>query len=104
MFKKVIEDFVCEKCGFSVEGSGFTNHCPKCLFSKHVDNDPGDRQNTCGGLMKPYRVETTKGGDFLVFRCEKCKEEKRNRVSVNDDFDEVLKVSKEFASRQSSQV
>lgn len=101
MFKKVVENFVCEKCSLEVVGDGFTNHCPKCLWSKHVDNDPGDRENSCGGLMKPYRVETTKVGEFLVFKCEKCKEEKRNKVSPEDDFDEVLKVSKDFALLQS---
>lgn len=100
-FIKNKEDFVCEKCGQVVVGNGFTNHCPKCLWGKHVDNDPGDRENTCGGLMKPYRVETTKGGEFLVFKCEKCKEEKRNKVSPKDDFEEVVKVSKEFALKQS---
>ncbi|MFA6992594.1 MAG: RNHCP domain-containing protein, partial [Candidatus Gracilibacteria bacterium] len=36
-FSRTIEDFVCEKCGAKVKGDGYTNHCPKCLWSKHVD-------------------------------------------------------------------
>jgi Zn finger protein HypA/HybF involved in hydrogenase expression len=49
MFKRTIEDFTCEHCGEQVTGNGFTNHCPQCLWSKHVDIDPGDRLALCGG-------------------------------------------------------
>ncbi|MST04461.1 MAG: RNHCP domain-containing protein [Candidatus Pacebacteria bacterium] len=52
-FIKVKEDFVCENCKTEVKGNGYTNHCPVCLYSKHVDVDPGDRLSKCGGLMKP---------------------------------------------------
>lgn len=38
-FTRVIEDFICENCGTEVKGNGYTNHCPKCLWSKHVDKD-----------------------------------------------------------------
>jgi hypothetical protein len=43
-FQRTIEDFECERCRMLVTGSGFTNHCPACLWSKHVDVHPGDRQ------------------------------------------------------------
>ena len=39
-FKRKKENFVCENCGAEVKGDGFTNHCPKCLYSKHVDIFP----------------------------------------------------------------
>lgn len=103
-FIKNVEDFVCEKCGTEVRGTGFTNHCPKCLWSKHVDVNPGDRQATCGGMMKPVRVETERDEQVLVHVCEVCGAEKRNRVAtgvgggVADDFEAVLAVSREAAS------
>jgi len=51
-FQKRIEDFVCERCGAFVKGTGYTDHCPECLWSKHVDVNPGDREAECGGLME----------------------------------------------------
>ena len=56
-FQRRIENFVCENCGYEVAGTGYTNHCPKCLWSKHVDIHPGDRSAACGGMMEPIRVE-----------------------------------------------
>ncbi|MEA1909889.1 MAG: RNHCP domain-containing protein, partial [Patescibacteria group bacterium] len=56
-FIKTTEDFTCEHCGYNVKGTGYTNHCPKCLYSKHVDDVPGDRKNKCNGLMAPIGVE-----------------------------------------------
>ena len=52
-FQRTKEDFTCEKCNLVVNGSGYTNHCPRCLWSKHVDVNPGDRQATCQGFMEP---------------------------------------------------
>lgn len=48
-FQRQIEDFVCEKCGKEVKGDGYTDHCPRCLRSKHVDVNPGDRRSKCNG-------------------------------------------------------
>ena len=89
-FQKNKEDFTCEKCGNFVVGTGYTNHCPKCLWCKHVDIYPGDRANKCGGMMKPIRIENEKGDFVLIHRCEKCGEEKRNRTSNNDDLSVLL--------------
>jgi hypothetical protein len=49
-FQRVIEDFECEHCGHLEEGNGYTNHCTSCLWSKHVDINPGDRAAECQGL------------------------------------------------------
>lgn len=92
-FKKTREDFVCENCGREVKGDGFTNHCPKCLWSKHVDLFPGDRAGDCGGLMAPITVEEDGGEWSLIHKCQKCGLEKKNKVSKYDDFDAVISTS-----------
>lgn len=92
-FQKKVEDFVCEKCGKEVKGTGFTNHCPECLWSKHVDNNPGDREATCQGLMKPIAVEGTSPYYDIVHRCEKCGYQKRNKINPADNFMMVLAIA-----------
>lgn len=92
-FKKKTEDFKCENCGFEVKGSGYTNHCPACLYSKHVDIFPGDRLNECKGLMKPIGVDKKDGEYILIHKCIKCGVEKRNKVSKDDSFEEIIKLS-----------
>jgi len=91
-FQRNIEDFVCEKCATKVEGNGYTNHCPKCLWSKHVDINPGDRGAHCGGLMEPVSVEQKDGEWRILHKCEKCGHEKINKISKEDDFDKVTTV------------
>ena len=58
-FTKNDSGFVCAHCGKTVEPLGFTsrNHCPFCLWSLHVDINPGDRANECRGQMEPIRTE-----------------------------------------------
>ena len=93
-FQRNVQDFRCEKCGLDVTGNGFTNHCPKCLWSKHVDKNPGDREETCGGLMKPIGVEGTQASYSLLYKCEMCNFQNKNKVAGDDNFDEVLKVAR----------
>jgi len=94
-FTRKIEDFVCKHCGFRVKGTGYTNHCPRCLWSRHVDINPGDRANRCQGMMEPARVE--KKGDelILVYICEKCRETKKNKVGKSDDLEKVIEIMRE---------
>jgi len=93
-FQKKKEDFVCENCGHKVEGTGYTDHCPSCLFSKHVDINPGDRKADCGGTMVPQEIET-KGGDYIIhYLCEKCGYKHRIKSSPDDNFEEMLKLAK----------
>lgn len=99
-FSRRIEDFVCENCGELVEGNGYTNHCPKCLFSKHVDINPGDREATCGGIMEPISVEGGRKGFMITFRCRKCSHEKRNRSSEYDDMNKIIELSKGYAQKR----
>jgi len=88
-FQKNIENFTCEHCGALVKGTGYTNHCPKCLWSKHVDVFPGDRAEECGGLMEPIGLAAKKSGYILTHRCIKCGEERTNKC-VHEDNIEIL--------------
>lgn len=92
-FERKIEDFTCDHCGADVTGSGFTNHCPKCLWSKHVDIDPGDRAEGCGGMMAPVRVEGSSPHYRIVHRCETCGAERIVDVSSGDDVDIVVSLA-----------
>jgi len=96
-FIKVIEDFRCGKCGYDVAGRGFTNHCPKCLWSKHVDNNPGDRAAGCGGMMEPVRVEVDGEKYIITNRCVVCGHEKRNKAAKDDDFEVLLEIARRSA-------
>lgn len=97
-FKRTVEDFVCEHCGTAVRGTGYTNHCPKCLWSKHVDVQPGDRAEVCGGMMEPVRVEGTVREYVLTHRCARCNAERRNKVGDEDDNDALVAIAKKTAS------
>ena len=94
-FTRRIEDFDCGHCGAHVTGDGYTNHCPRCLWSKHVDINPGDRASTCGALMEPVGVIIKGGGDDIVIihQCVRCGHRKNNRQDVNDDVDVIIALS-----------
>ena len=92
-FQRDKEDFICEKCGLEVEGNGYTNHCPRCLWSKHVDVNPGDRQSFCQGMMKPISVELKRREYFILHRCVKCGYKRKNKMSEEDNFDAVIQLS-----------
>lgn len=98
-FKRNIEDFACEKCGAEVRGDGFTNHCPKCLWSKHVDVNPGDRAALCGGLMEPAEVVFEAGEYSIIHKCVMCGYSKKNKVASDDDFDLVVAIAKRKADK-----
>ncbi len=96
-FERNIEDFVCENCGSNVTGNGYTNHCPSCLHSKHVDINPGDRQSNCKGMMEPIAVEPTSKGYTITFRCTQCGATKRNKSAEGDDFEKLLEIARKRA-------
>ncbi|OGY84194.1 MAG: hypothetical protein A3F54_03800 [Candidatus Kerfeldbacteria bacterium RIFCSPHIGHO2_12_FULL_48_17] len=89
-FQKRKEDFVCGFCGTQVAGTGYTNHCPRCLYSQHVDVNPGDRAAECGGLMKVVEVEFVDGEYVFIHECVKCGHRKRNTQAANDDLEVIL--------------
>jgi len=96
-FQAQIETFVCEHCHRYVTGNGFTNHCPQCLYSKHVDINPGDRAQTCHGLMKPTDVRIKSGSvEKLVQTCEVCGHMRANKVAEEDNFNQILELIESF--------
>lgn len=89
-FQRHIENFVCEQCGTGVTGDGYTNHCPNCFYSKHVDIHPGDRLATCLGAMQPIEVILKKGQWVVVQQCVQCGKVMRNRLHKNDSMDALI--------------
>ncbi len=94
--KRVVENFTCGNCASEVVGDGYTNHCPCCLWSLHVDVEPGDRSSGCRGLMEPIRIEVDAKDQFrILHRCTSCGHEKPNRTSTEDDLSWLL-VKKQY--------
>ena len=93
-FKMVDEPFTCEVCGFGVKPLGYTarDHCPNCLSSKHVDNNPGDRLASCKGILKPVAIQKFKDTFKIIYRCEKCGKIKKNIMAKDDNFDLILEI------------
>ncbi len=92
-FQRKIENFICENCGKKVTGNGYTNHCPNCLWSKHVDNFPGDRKNKCHGKMKPVSVYQKNNNYYLIQQCQRCQTKKSIKLNPADNFNAVLKIA-----------
>lgn len=95
-FNEIDEEFICENCGAKVPKLGYScrNHCPKCLYSKHVDKMPGDRQEDCHGLLKPIGIEmNSKKGYVIVYKCEKCGAIRKNVSARDDNMNLIIKLS-----------
>lgn len=94
-FSRNIENFTCEHCGNEVCGNGFTNHCPSCLWSKHVDVYPGDRSHKCQGLMEPIGTETKRGRHIILHQCIVCGLKRKNKLADNDNYETLLQIVRE---------
>jgi len=84
------ESFNCKTCGRLVVPEGASskhrNHCPHCLFSLHVDNEPGDRAADCGGIMEPIGIWVKKSGEWsIIHRCKRCGHLNSNRSAADDN-------------------
>ena len=89
------ETFICENCGMEVSKLSYTarDHCPYCLYSKHVDIMPGDRANNCLGLLEPIGIEKFKKTFKIIYKCEKCNQTHKNIVCDDDNMDLIIKLS-----------
>ncbi len=82
--------FRCVNCRLMISvigiGTQHRNHCPACLWSKHVDANPGDRASFCQGKMEPIAVWVKDKLEWaLVHRCKNCGELKSNRIGGDDN-------------------
>ena len=94
-FTMVDVSFVCEVCNKKVKPLGYTarNHCPYCLYSKHVDINPGDRKELCQGLLKPISIDIEHNTYKIVHKCEKCNQIKRNKTATDDNMTKIIELS-----------
>lgn len=90
------EEFICENCGQQVLPLGYTarDHCPHCLYSKHVDIMPGDRANPCKGLLKPVGIEKFKDTYKILYKCDSCNEPHKNIMAKDDSMELIIELSK----------
>ncbi len=97
-FNMIDEKFICENCDRKVNKLNYSarDHCPYCLYSKHVDINPGDRKNTCLGLLKPTGIEKYKNTYKIIYICEKCHQTHKNIVANDDAYDQIIKLSTNF--------
>lgn len=94
-FTEIDEEFICENCKAKVSKLGYScrNHCPSCLYSKHVDKNPGDREEICHGLLEPIDIEiNSKKGYVIVFKCIKCGAIRKNKVAEDDNMELIYKI------------
>lgn len=82
--------FRCRQCGLDVDinapGSAHRNHCPNCLWSRHLDDSPGDRSSECGSSMEPIAISVKGAGEWvLVHRCSGCAVLHLNRTAADDN-------------------
>ena len=89
------ESFICENCHHLVEKLNYTarDHCPYCLYSKHVDIYPGDRKNKCLGLLEPIGIEKYKDTYKIIYKCQKCKMIHKNIIAKDDNMEEIIALS-----------
>lgn len=87
-FAKNDSGFICAHCGREVLPlrKSSRNHCPFCLWSLHLDENPGDRASDCGGEMEPVgALPDARQGFIVVHRCLKCGAVRKNKAAYGVD-------------------
>jgi hypothetical protein len=95
-FKMINEWFICENCQKQIikhKTGSARNHCPFCLYSKHLDDKfPWDRKSDCLWLMTPVWMEYKKNKwNMLIHKCNKCTKTILNKIADDDNFLEFVK-------------
>ena len=102
-------DFRCMVCqnyvsaAVAFAGVQNRNHCPYCLWSKHLDlYQPGDRLAVCKTKMRPVALtlkqaqkkyaHPLQGELMIVHQCDGCEKVSINRIAADDDPDRILAV------------
>nr|WP_081941929.1 RNHCP domain-containing protein [Spirochaeta lutea] len=92
------ESFICSHCGRAVtptaNGTSNRNHCPYCLYSRHMDIRPGDRRSGCRGLMEPIGIWVQRNKEWsIIHRCTACGFIRTNRIAGDDDENTLLRLA-----------
>jgi hypothetical protein len=105
-----VEDgFICRNCRAYVYAQPYLsgvknrNHCPYCLWSRHVDwQQAGDRMSACKANMEPIGLTVKqsyrKHGDMntgelmLIHRCRDCGRISINRIAADDLSSRLMEV------------
>jgi DNA-directed RNA polymerase subunit RPC12/RpoP len=91
------ESFRCIRCKQQVTsdvfGTAHRNHCPNCLWSRHVDDFPGDRKSACQGAMEPIAVALREGEWVLIHQCRSCHVLHDNRIAGDDNMAVLLAIA-----------
>ena len=94
-FAKCDRGFVCQNCGHAVPPllTSSRDHCTRCLYSMHVDINPGDRENNCHGMLRPIAAfGHGRKGLIIRYHCTTCGDYHNCKSAPDDDFDEILKL------------
>ena len=103
VFTKNDSGFICGNCGREVPPLGYSsrNHCPFCLYSRHLDINPGDRASECGGLMRPSAVTVnSKKGFIITHKCSVCGAERNNKMQTDDDTSLLIKLTNPYFAEE----
>lgn len=85
-------------------GTRHRNHCPFCLWSKHLDSEkPGNRKSPCQAEMKPIGLtfkregidkygKPKQGELMLIHQCNGCNKIAINRIAGDDNPEMILEV------------
>ncbi len=94
-FNMLDENFICENCLKEVDKLKYSarDHCPFCLYSKHVDINPGDRANKCQGMLEPIGIEKFKDTYKIIYKCKKCNIVHKNIMADDDDINLIIELS-----------
>ena len=105
------DNFHCMHCHLFVSsdpmiaGVQNRNHCPFCLWSRHVDlSSAGDRLAVCRGMMKPIGLTLKRtrkkyglaqyGELMLIHQCDECGRFSVNRIAADDDANLLIDIFK----------
>lgn len=107
--EKKKEGFQCSHChawvSLKAAGTKHRNHCPECLWSKHVGRLEQLRE-ICSGAMIPigltfkkegidkYTGKPRQGELMIIHQCTKCGKISINRLAGDDNPDAVMKIFK----------
>jgi len=104
-----VEVFKCKQCQAAVytqpmiSGVQNRNHCPYCLWSRHVDHrQAGDRMSACKAIMQPIGLTVKRscnkygglmyGELMLIHCCCECGKFSINRIAADDQTERLMEI------------